>query len=87
MIKQQKKKKKILKGELVEKKPSLHKKFSSISREGLSVTWPNFTVLKYTPAQMFLLPNNHKTYINLLWAQFPIIGNTYLEQKRLRNPF
>ena len=33
---------------LFEKKPSLHKKFLSIYREVLSVTWPYFTVLKYT---------------------------------------
>ena len=31
---------------LVQKKPSLHKKFRSIYREVLSVTWPNFTVAK-----------------------------------------
>ena len=32
---------------LFEKKPSLHKKFRSIYREVLSVTWPNFRVVKY----------------------------------------
>ena len=42
-------KKNVLEGELkllVEKKRSLHKHFWSIYREVLSVTWPNFTVVK-----------------------------------------
>ena len=30
---------------------------------------------------------NHNRYIKLHWAQFPMIGNTYLELKLLKNPF
>ena len=33
---------------LLEKKPSLHKKFRSIYCEVLSVTWRNFTIVKYS---------------------------------------
>ena len=29
---------------------------------------------------------NHNRYIKLHWAQFPVIGNTYLELNRLKNP-
>ena len=29
---------------------------------------------------------NHNRYIKLHWAQFPMIGNTYLELKLLKNP-
>ena len=29
---------------------------------------------------------NHKRYINLRWAEFPMIGNTCLELKLLKNP-
>ena len=28
---------------------------------------------------------NHKRYLKFLWAQFPMIGSTYLELKLLRN--
>ena len=34
---------------LFKKKAPLHKKSSLIFREVLSVTWPNFTVVKYNP--------------------------------------
>ena len=49
MIKQQKKKKSPWRRIefFFEKKPLLRKKFWSIYREVLSVTWPNFTVVKY----------------------------------------
>ena len=30
---------------------------------------------------------NHKRYINVLPAQFTMIGNTYLELKLFKNPF
>ena len=30
---------------------------------------------------------NHNRYIKLHWAQFPMIGNTYLELKLPKNPF
>ena len=30
---------------------------------------------------------NHTRYLNLLWTQLPVIGNTYLELKLLKNPF
>ena len=34
-----------------------------------------------------LFSANHKGYINLLLAQFPVIVNTYLELKLLKIPF
>ena len=30
---------------------------------------------------------NYTRHLNLLWAQFPVTGNTYLELKLLKNPF
>ena len=30
---------------------------------------------------------NHTRYLNLLWTQLSVIGNTYLELKLLKNPF
>ena len=30
---------------------------------------------------------NHTKYLNLLWTQLSVIGNTYLELKLLKNPF
>ena len=30
---------------------------------------------------------NHKRQVKLLWAEFPMIGNTYLELKLLKNSF
>ena len=33
------------------------------------------------------LTANHKRQIKLHWTQFPMVGNTYLELIRLKNPF
>ena len=33
------------------------------------------------------LTANHERYMKLHWAKFPMIGNTYLELKLLKNPF
>ena len=48
---------------------------------------PGLTTLTIFRKKLDFPAANHKRYMSLLWAQFSMIGNTYLELKLLKNRF
>ena len=58
----------------------------TIIRDGFRFLQP--PLLEYFIKILLDFPTaKHTRYLNLLWTQLSVIGNTYLELKLLKNPF